>query len=59
MFVCKSKNILLGREVRTILMTKHLPLALYRLHLGSILEGFIAIVKIRILTNSLMGFLRV
>lgn len=25
MFVCKSENILLGREVRTILMTKHLP----------------------------------
>lgn len=25
MFLCKSENILLGREVRTILMTKHLP----------------------------------
>lgn len=25
MFVCKSENILLGREVRPILMTKHLP----------------------------------
>lgn len=48
MFVCKSENILLGREVRTILMTNICPLALYRLHLGSILEGFIAVVKIRI-----------